>query len=160
MEKAREIKAAVALVLSFLTGLWGWMGWAVLALIASMALDYLTGSWAAMARGEWSSAAAREGLRHKLGEIAALLVAALCDFAVKLVLQSAAAPLLGSLDYGDYMSLLVCVWYIFTELGSITENIGKLGAPLPPWLKKSVALLRGKTEHRAVGTLDSDGRKE
>lgn len=160
MEKAREIKAALALVISFLTGLWGWMGWAVLTLIACMALDYLTGSWAAMARGEWSSAAAREGLRHKLGEIVALLVAALCDFSVKLVLQSAAAPILGRLDYGDYMSMLVCVWYIFTELGSITENAGKLGAPLPPWLKKSVALLRGGTERTTRDALDSGERKE
>ena len=30
------------------------------------------------------------------------------------------------------MSVLVLVWYIMTELGSIVENIGALGAPVPP----------------------------
>lgn len=146
METAKEIKAAIAVGISALTSLWGWMGWAVLVFIVCMALDYLTGSWAAMARGEWSSAKAREGLRHKLGEIVALLVAALCDIAVKVVLQSTAAPLLDGINYGSFLSMLVCVWYIFTELGSITENAGKLGAPIPSWLRKAIEALHSKID--------------
>ena len=66
-EKAREIKAFLTAILAFFTALWGWLGWAVLLLIGCMALDWITGSWVAGAKGEWSSAAAREGLRHKLG---------------------------------------------------------------------------------------------
>ena len=31
---------------------------------------------------------------------------------------------------------IVLLWYIITELGSILENAGKLGAPLPKWMKK------------------------
>ena len=99
-EKAREIKALLTAVLAFFTALWGWLGWAVIVLIASMALDWITGSWAASAKGEWSSAAAREGLRHKLGEIAALLVAALCDIAVRVILNSAAADFSAQPSFG------------------------------------------------------------
>ena len=145
-DKASEIRALIALVLSFFTALWGWLGWAIALFIVSMAADYVTGTWAARARGEWSSAAARQGLWHKLGEICALLVAALCDIAVHLVLRSAAAPLPEPFGEGHYLTLLVSIWYTFTELGSVIENAGELGAPIPAWLKKGVALLRDKTE--------------
>ena len=36
---------------------------------------------------------------------------------------------------------LVVVWYILTEAGSIIENAGALGAPIPAWLTKMVASL-------------------
>ena len=151
-DKASELKAVVTLTLSFLTGLWGYLGWAIAIFIVSMAADYVTGSWAARACGEWSSAIARQGLWHKLGEIAALLVAALCDIAVDVVLHSAAAPLFGELEYRHYLTLLVAIWYTFTELGSIVENALKLGAPIPEWLRRGIALLRARTdsgmEHR------------
>ena len=145
-DKAREIKAAVTLVISFLTALWGWIGWAIALFIAAMAADYVTGTWAARARGEWSSAAARAGLWHKLGEITALLVAALCDIAISVVLHSTAAPLLVDVPEKHYLTLLVAIWYSFTELGSIVENAGLLGAPIPLWLKKGIALLRDKAD--------------
>ena len=145
-EKATEIKALVTLVLSFLTALWGWLGWAIALFVIAMCADYITGTWAARACGEWSSAAARRGLWHKLGEIAALLVAALCDIAIQVILHSAAAPMLGLAGERHYLTLIVAVWYTFTELGSIVENAGKLGAPIPEGLRKGIALLRDKTE--------------
>lgn len=145
-DKAAEIKALVTAILAFLTALWGWLGWAVIILIACMALDWATGSWAARAHNEWSSSVARAGLWHKLGEIVALLVAALCDIAIQVILNSAAADLLKGWEYGNYMTLLVAVWYIFTELGSIAENVDKLGAPLPSWLKKAIRFLRAKAD--------------
>lgn len=145
-DKAAEIKAFVTAILAFLTALWGWLGWAVIVLIFCMALDWVTGSWAARAHNEWSSSVARAGLWHKLGEIVALLVAALCDIAIQVILNSAAADLLKGWEYGNYMTLLVAVWYIFTELGSIAENVDKLGAPLPSWLKKAIRFLRAKAD--------------
>ena len=145
-DKATEIKAFLAAILAFCTALWGWPGWAVLILIVCMALDWITGSWAARRKGQWSSSAARDGLWHKLGEIVALLVAALCDIAIRVILKSAAAPLLQGWDYGNYLPLLVAVWYIFTELGSIVENAGELGAKIPGWLKKGIAALQTKAD--------------
>lgn len=145
-DKATEIKAFLTAILAFCTALWGWLGWAVIILIFCMALDWATGSWAARANNEWSSSVARAGLWHKLGEIVALLVAALCDIAIQVILNSTAADLLKGWTYGNYMTLLVAVWYIFTELGSIAENVDKLGAPLPSWLKKAIRFLRAKAD--------------
>ena len=152
-DKATEIRALVTLIIGFFTALWGWLGWASVLFVVSMAADYVTGTWAARARGEWSSAAARQGLWHKAGEIAALLVAALCDIAVQVLLHSAAAPLLAGTELPHCLTLIVAIWYTFTELGSVIENAGQLGAPIPGWLKKGVALLRDRS---AAG----DGTKE
>lgn len=148
-DKATEIKAFLAAILAFGTALWGWLGWAIITLIICMALDWVTGSWAARRKGEWSSAIARDGLWHKLGEIAALLVAALCDIAIQVVLHSTASEFLDGYEYGHYFTMLVAIWYIFTELGSIIENAGELGAPIPGWLRKGVAVLRRKFDAAA-----------
>lgn len=144
--KATELKALLTAGIAFLTSLWGWLGWAVIVFGAAMFLDWVTGSLAARARGEWSSTVARQGLWHKLGEIVALLVAALCDIAIAIILNTAAAPLLDGFEYGHYLTLIVSIWYIFTELGSIIENAEKLGAPVPAWLLKVIGHLRQRAD--------------
>ena len=72
-------------------------------------------------------------------------MAALCDIAVQVLLHSAAAPLMAETELPHCLTLIVAIWYTFTELGSVIENAGLLGAPIPHWLKKGVALLREKT---------------
>ena len=148
-EQITEIKALLTGVVVLLTALWGWLGWAIIVMLCCMFLDWVTGSLAARARGEWSSAVAREGLWHKLGEIVALLVASFCDLGITVVLNSTAAPFFPNLSYENFVTLIVAIWYIFTELGSITENAIKLGAPVPAWLKKGIAILH-KTADNAV----------
>lgn len=133
-DKAIEIKGAITAVLAFLTALWGWLGWAVLTWVLCLLLDYISGSAAARRAGEWSSDIARDGCWHKLGEIFAVLVAALCDIAITHVMSI--APIVLPFEIGPLLTPLVLLWYIITELGSILENAGKLGAPLPSWLKK------------------------
>lgn len=144
-EKAIEIKAALAAVIAFFTALWGWMGWAVIVWMACIVLDYATGSWAARSAGEWSSAVARAGLWHKLGEIVAVLVAALCDIALGVLIGEAGIDL--KINTSTFLTPIVLLWYIITELGSIIENAGKLGAPVPAWLKKGLEQYREKLEH-------------
>lgn len=146
-DKATEIKAAVTAVIAFGTALWGYTGWAVIILLCCIALDYVTGTWAAIKAGQWSSATARQGLWHKLGEIVALAVAALCDIAIKVILESAVAERFADLSLPSAaFTLLVSVWYIFTELGSIVENVAALGAPVPAWLTKAIKKIREKAE--------------
>lgn len=146
-DKATEIKAALAAVLAFLTALWGWLGWAVLIWIFCFLLDYLSGTAAARKSGEWSSQIAREGVWHKLGEIFAVLVAALCDIALKVIVQGSGLDLsvLG-FDIGPVVTPVVLLWYIFTELGSIAENAEKMGAPVPSWIKKGLKQYRDKLD--------------
>ena len=148
-DKAVEIKAFFTAAIAFLTALWGWLGWAIALLLLAIVLDYITGTIAAKLTGEWSSAVARTGLWHKLGEIFALLVAALCDIAVDVILNTAAAPILSDMEYGHYLTLIVALWYLFTELGSILENAKKLGAPVPDWLVAGANVLKGKAEQAA-----------
>lgn len=140
-DKALEIKAAIVAVFTFLTALFGWLGWAVIIWLAAMLIDYLTGTFAALSKGEWSSSKARAGLWHKIGAVAAVLVAALCDVAINVIIQSIGADVL-PFEYKYYITLIVCLWYIFTEAGSILENAAALGAPVPKWLIKRIAQLK------------------
>ena len=139
-EKAQEIKGAVAAILAFFTALWGWLGWAVIVWFSCLLLDYISGTGAAHKAGEWSSAKAREGLWHKLGEIFAVLVAAFADIALSVVMSI--APVQLPFEIGPLVTPLVLLWYIITELGSILENAGKMGAPLPEWLKKMLKMYK------------------
>ena len=140
MEKTiNNVKAAVAAVIGLLTGLWGWMGWLVVGWIAAMALDYLTGSLAAAKAGAWSSGRARDGIWHKCGMVVVVAVAAGTDLLLALVLQNlplAALPV----EYAGLVCPVVLVWYIVTELGSMVENAVVMGAPVPKWLGKLLAL--------------------
>ena len=145
-DKAIELKALLTAVVAFLTTFWGWLGWTIVILVTAMILDYITGTWAARKNKEWSSAVARDGLWHKLGEIVALLVAVLCDIAVQVLLKTTAAPILEGFDFPNVFTPLVAFWYIFTEAGSIIENAGKLGAPIPEWLRKGIAVLQRKAD--------------
>ena len=140
MDKAvNSVKAAVAAVVGVLTGLWGWLGWLVVGWVACMVLDYLTGSMAAAKAGQWSSGKAREGIWHKCGMIVVVLVAA----GVDLLLEAALEHLPGiqlPFSFGGLVCPMVLVWYIITELGSIAENGVSLGAPVPGWLTKLLAI--------------------
>ena len=45
-------------------------------------------------------------------------------------------------EYNVLLCPLVIAWYIITEAGSIVENAGKLGAPVPKRLRKAIAALQ------------------
>ena len=73
------IKAAVVGLCGAFTAAFGWLGWLVVAWVVCMAIDWISGSAAAAAKGEWSSAVARAGIWHKGGMILVVLVAAVVD---------------------------------------------------------------------------------
>ena len=159
MEHVNGFKAAVVGVLGCLTALWGWFGWLVIAWVACMVLDYATGSAAALRAGEWSSKAARDGLWHKLGAVVAVLVAVILDGVIRLVLEHVPALEL-PFEYTVFVSVLVLVWYILTELGSIIENAGALGAPIPAWLAKMISALSSSVDKAGeVATGDQSNGK-
>ncbi len=157
-DKATEIKAALAAVIAFFTALWGWLGWAVLIWVFCFLLDYLSGTAAARKAGEWSSDIAREGVWHKLGEIFAVLVAALCDIALRVILEGSGLDL--GIQIGPMVTPVVLLWYIITELGSIAENAEKMGAPVPSWIKKSLKQYRDKIDRDHEPPEDDGDKKE
>ena len=157
VENVTRFKAALAAVLAAMTALWGWFGWLVLAWVACMAIDYITGYSAAAKNGEWSSNIAREGLWHKAGCIFAVLVAG--------ILAAVVGYLLGNIEglalpftYTVIICPLVVTWYLLMELGSILENVGKMGAPLPEFLKKMIAVLKATVD--TAGDKASEGKED
>ena len=52
MESINTFKAALSAILAALTALWGWFGWLVVAWVACMLIDYLTGSAVALHAGK------------------------------------------------------------------------------------------------------------
>lgn len=155
MEKmVNQIKAAVAAAVGLLTGLWGWLGWLVVGWIGCMALDYITGSMAAAKEGEWSSAKAREGIWHKCGMIVVVVVAAGADLLIEIVLTN--LPVLAlPIQYPGLVCPVVLVWYIVTELGSMAENAAVMGAPVPQWLVKLLAMSKDMVD-KAGDKLDGE----
>lgn len=145
MEHINTFKAALSAFCAALTALWGWFGWLVLAWIACMAIDYMTGSAAALRAGNWSSQAARDGIWHKLGAVVAVIVAAILDMVIGIIIEHAPGISL-PFTYEVFFCPLIIVWYCLTEMGSIVENAGALGADIPPWLTKAIESLRSSVD--------------
>lgn len=145
MEHVNAIKALASGVGAALTALWGWFGWLVLAWVVCMIIDYLTGSAAALRAGKWSSATARDGIWHKVGCAVAVIVAAILDMLVGTLIGHFPAIQL-PFEYSVFFCPLVVVWYTLTECGSIVENAGALGAPVPGWLTRAIEALENTVD--------------
>ena len=145
MDRLTTIKAAVCTAAAALTAFWGWTGWLAAAWFLAMLLDYATGSAAALRAGTWSSHVAREGLWHKAGCIFAVLVAGILDAVVGYLLGNIHGLAL-PFEYTVIICPLVVTWYLMMELGSILENVGKMGAPLPEFLIKMIAVLKATVD--------------
>lgn len=157
MQTATEIKVWITALVGALSALWGWMGWLVVIWVVCMAIDYITGSTAAARAGEWSSAKARDGIWHKAGMLVVVLVSAGADMVLALVVERIPAIQL-PFEFGGLVCPVVLVWYIITEMGSITENAMSMGAPVPKWLSRLLAA--GKNAVDAAGDAIVPGEKE
>ena len=158
MDKLNDVKVWFAAIIGALTGLWGWMGWLVTGWIVCMALDYLTGSMAAAKAGDWSSGAAKDGIWHKAGSVIVVLVATGADLLVSIVLENLPVIQL-PFEYPGLICPVVLVWYIITELGSITENAVAMGAAVPEWLTKLLAIGKDATD-KAGSSLSTRDKEE
>ena len=145
MEHVNAFKAAVAAFCGALTALWGWFGWVVVAWVVCMVIDYAAGSAAALRAGEWSSKSARDGIWHKLGSVVAVMVAAILDTVIGHLLANLPGVEL-PFTYTVLLCPVVLVWYILTEMGSIVENVGEMGAKVPAFLKNIIAVLHTGVE--------------
>lgn len=120
-------------------------------LTAMMIVDYLTGMLASKAESldhpddknyGWNSKKGAKGIIKKVGYLSAIAVAMVVDYVIaavseKLNMQMPVTALFG---------LLVTVWYLLNELLSIIENAGRMGAPVPEWLTKYIAVLKDKID--------------
>lgn len=88
-----------------------------------MVIDFLTGIIHAWATGHLKSYKMREGLNKKVGEISILLVGYLFTWGIN-------AP--------KYIMIGITIYIIIMELISLSENLDKMGVPLPKPLKKAL----------------------
>lgn len=50
-------------------------------------------------------------------------------------------------------------WYILMELGSILENVGEMGTPLPEFLERMIAVLKNTVETAGESAVNENERK-
>ena len=130
--KLLEAKVALAAFFSAVAAFLGWQGVMAAVWVGCMAIDYITGTVAAMKNGEWCSSVARQGLWHKGGMIVVVVVSAIADGVMVVIFEH--LPI--GITWTSIILPLVLAWYIVTELGSILENAVKMGAAVPEWLVK------------------------
>ena len=151
------VKAAIVAGVTAVSAFLGWRGILAVAWVIAILLDYVTGTAAACKDGEWSSQTARQGLWHKAGMIAVVLVSAVADG----VMAVMCANLALHLEWPGIVLPLVLAWYIITELGSILENAVKLGAAVPGWLTKMLkASLSAVDQAAGSGEAENKNDKE
>lgn len=123
------IKALIAFSGAAASYLFG--GWSSLLsiLLTFVILDYLTGIAAAAKEGKLESNIGLWGIARKVFIFGIVAVAHLADSAL-----------------GDAHVLrdMAIFFYLANELLSLIENAGRFGVPIPPVLKKAVAILREK----------------
>ncbi|MCM3206375.1 phage holin family protein [Paenibacillus illinoisensis] len=125
----RWLLAVGSWLVSYLFGGWS----AVLGvLLFFVILDYLTGIAAGGVTGKLKSKIGLIGIARKVFIFAMVAVGHLVD---------------GILGDGHIFRDTVAFFYIANELLSITENGGKLGAPIPNVIKQAIEVLKGKDDN-------------
>ena len=119
-----------------------------------MIVDYFTGMAASRVEAidhpndpnyGWSSKKGAKGIIKKGAYLCAIIVGAGLDY----ILLKVSAELGIEIQVKAFFGLLVAVWVLLNEMLSITENAGRMGAPVPEWLVKYIAVLRDKIDSKA-----------
>ncbi|WP_062049220.1 holin family protein [Bacillus sp. JCM 19034] len=121
--------AFLAAVISFLYGEWTILLSILLTLVV---IDYVTGLVAASVSGEIKSRVGLTGIARKIFIFVMVAVAHLVDKVL--------------LEVGFQTEALIftaaIVFYLVNELISITENVGRIGIPIPKQLKQAIEILK------------------
>lgn len=130
-------------------------------LVLMMVIDYISGMLAAKKEAVnhpedpnygWSSAQGFNGIIKKFGILCVIVVSMVLDYIVAtLAIQMNFNPPITTL-----FSLLVTSWFLLNEMLSIIENAGRMGADVPEWLAKYIAVLKDKIDNEG-GTNNIEG---
>lgn len=107
-----------------------------------MVLDFLTGVSHAWATGHLKSYKMREGLNRKFAEICIIAIGVLFRWAINLP---------------DYIVIGLTIYVVIMELVSISENLDKMGVPLPKWIQKALRNAEYKIQNE---NLNSNEKKD
>lgn len=150
------IQAGATALLAWLSARLGILLPVIAILAVMMVLDYITGMLAskqeALEHPEnpdygWSSKRGKQGIIKKVGYLCVIAAAMVVDY----IILHVAAQTGIQVSLKAFFGLLVAVWYILNELLSIIENAGRMGANVPTWLSKYVAVLKNKIDSQGEG---------
>lgn len=112
--------------------LFGGWGQSMAILFFFVAADYITGFIAGAAEGKLNSEVGFKGISKKVLIFAVVAIAHQID--------------LFSANESEMIMSATVAFYVWNELLSIFENVGRAGLPLPDVLLRAVEVLRGKSE--------------
>lgn len=121
-------RAAIALIGTVATYLWGGWDTVIAALVVLACLDYITGVIAAAVHGRLDSRIGARGIARKVMLFAVVAAATAVDRAWGLG--------------GPVLRTATALWYAANEGLSILENAGQIGVPIPEQLRAAIARLR------------------
>lgn len=145
------IQGVLAAAGAFLSNKLGILFPVLCALAVMMVVDYVTGMLASKSEAMdhpsdpnygWSSKKGAKGIIKKVGYLCVIAVAMMVDYVIATVSGTLGLTMPASTFFG----LLVAVWYLLNELLSIIENAGRMGAAVPEWLLKYIAVLKDKID--------------
>ena len=120
---------AIAIIGSAVSFLFGGFDSLLYIFIAIVSIDYVTGLIASGVEGKLSSKVGFKGIAKKIMIFALIAIAHFID------------QLLG---INQFLRDATIIFYMVNEILSVIENAGRLGIPIPEFLKKAVSLLREK----------------
>lgn len=123
----KQIMAAICTMLSFL---FGDMEGMMIALIALIILDYISGVIAAAVEKRLSSEVGAKGIAKKIFMLLIVALANIVDINV--------------IGDGHVLKTVTVVFYICNECISLIENAGRIGVPVPKKLLDVLEQLRDK----------------
>lgn len=146
MEKIESIgiQAIISAALAAFASYLGALAVPIIVLMVMMIIDYLSGMSAAWSEGTLSSKLGAKGIVKKVGYMALIVVAMGVDY----LIYSGVAAADINVGYNMWFGLLVAVWLIINEMISILENLGRLGVPIPEFLKKIIGRLKTSAERK------------
>lgn len=145
------IQLALAGVIAWLSDRLGILLPLLAVLCAFMVIDYLTGMGASKKEAidhpgdtayGWNSRKGAKGILKKVGYVCVIVVAIALDYVIVILAGQIGVDVHGNTFFG----LLVTAWYILNEMLSITENAGRMGADIPTWLLRYIAVLKDKID--------------
>ncbi|MBP0965465.1 MAG: phage holin family protein [Oscillospiraceae bacterium] len=125
----KNIMAGICTILSFL---FGDMEGLMVALIALIILDYISGVIAAAVEKRLSSAVGAKGIAKKIFMLLIVALANIVDINV--------------IGDGHVLKTVTVVFYICNECISLIENAGRIGVPVPKKLLDVLEQLKNRDE--------------
>lgn len=150
------IQGALSAAGAFLSAKLGILFPVLMILASMMVVDYISGMMASKVEAiehpddpnyGWSSKKGAKGIAKKVGYLCIIAVAMVVDYLTLKVASALGIAVSAKAIFG----LMVAVWYILNELLSIIENAGRMGANVPDWLRRYIAVLKRKIDDHDYG---------